>query len=885
MTGVVMHAFCLSALLLAAVEPPRIDLTVLDAESGKPLEKATVRVFNGVRPTPYVFTDAAGRTKIEYPHGGFLTLDVHTTRHIQQRVTLKEFNPLPSTMTLKLRRGTRTAGGLVVDEAGKPVANATVRFGAYLGQPVKSPGLTELVCDIDAVTDAAGRWSLKVLDQSPTDLRANARHSGFAYDHFNLRRLGSHEFLSGQATLLLRRGIEIYGAVRDEQKQPIVGASVVATKEHDLLGDLSPLVHTGADGGFRLRVNAGSNTLTVQAAGHSPVMRTFHFGEKPAEISMTMKPGRSVRGRVADEKGRPIAGVYVTATFEGTRSRSGLRLGDVTDADGGFLLRNAPADSFHVSAYQEGFTSSQAAVPASRDEVSLVIKPMGGKGPGGLVNSKSLMGGGARKRRKGEGVIGVVKTADGRPAVDGIVVLHRQKDDGYRWFRERRVVNEMSTVLWHTDESGSFNLPFQGLPFALGVSHSSGWAIWRPKDERKLREPPEIKLTPWATITGVFLLDGNPAPNHEIRYDVDRYSKDEWDTRSFQFQAIAKTDADGRFVLSKVPAKPGRISRYIPLSKLGQTTAFIAAVEPKAGEVLNVGTVRQRGRTVVGRLKLPKELQPREDDYDIGFVCVPLDAQAVSDRPPAPIPKELEGKSRKERTDWLFNWQATPEAAEYRKSYQRLRIDVEPNGRFRIDGAQADSLVLTIKLRDPRSTFHDRRDVLAEATKRFVVPAMSNGYDDAPLDLGELEVAATKATLTGKRVSDFAAKGLDGKSWRLAFEKGNVVLLDFWASWCGPCIEAFPEVAELHEELGPKGLVIVGLSVDDEAEDAAKVVTAEKCTWRQVHLGPKSPNLDALGVEAFPTYIVLDRMGKVRYRGNSVQDAGRAARSALANGF
>src|SRR5687768_1874890 len=95
-------------------------------------------------------------------------------------------------------------------------------------------------------------------------------------------------------------------------------------------------------------------------------------------------------------------------------------------------------------------------------------------------------------------------------------------------------------------------------------------------------------------------------------------------------------------------------------------------------------------------------------------------------------------------------------------------MDVEPDGRFRMDGAKADTFMMNVNLRAPSLNHNERGDVLAVAEKKFVVPPMSKGYEDEPLDLGEVEVVMSKATRVGEKLADFAAKSLDGKEWKLS---------------------------------------------------------------------------------------------------------------------
>ena len=879
---------CLAAILIVAADPPKqVQVLVTDADSNKPLENATIRIFNGVRPTPYAFTDAAGEATIDYPLSGDLTLDVHTTSHIQQRLSLLEMKPLPDRFEVKLRKGERTAGGLVVNEEGKPVANATVRFSAYLGQPeAPAPGVRELVCDIDAITDAQGRWRLRVLDASPRNLGVHVKHPAYAYIHFIQPPPGSHELLAGSAKSVLKRGVEVHGKVRDDQGKPIAGASVAAVYEERFLEDFSPIVHSSADGAFRLLLAPGRQMLTLQAPGHSPVYRLLASLEKPAEITVTMPPGRAIHGHVVDPTGQPIAGAHIDSSFQRMQTMSGLRLMTHSGADGSFELRDAPADAFRIVVSREGYLSGvEAVVSADRDDVALVLKP--GKTPlpealrrGGLVNAptKALPKNAARPT--GRELVGTVTRPDGGPAASALILRHTRKD-GNGWFDDHRIVNEHFAFNRCTDALGRFTLPTPGEPYALAVSHESGWALWQPTSDRNLKEPPEIKLTPWATIKGTFILDGKPAGNVTLRYYMDvQYQQDDY-RPPLRFEANAETDANGGFVMMRVPSKPGRLVRYMKLPNNGQTSVLIAAVSPKPGETLDFPATRQQGRTVVGRLKLPSALQ-REANYDLTFVCLPRDAEARSDRPLWPIPAELQNKPRREQVEWYRKWSGTPEAREYVRSHQRLRGTVESDGRFRFDGAKADTLMLDITLRAPTPDTHDRGDVLGVATKRFVVPPMPKGYDDQPLDLGEIDVVDPKAPRSGKKLPDFAAKELNGKSWKLSTGAGRVRLLDVWATWCGPCIESIPSLAALHEELAGKEFELVSMSVDDDPADAAALAKKEKCIWCQVHLGPKSPVLETLGVEAFPTFIVIDRNGVVVHRGNNADSAARAARAALA---
>jgi thiol-disulfide isomerase/thioredoxin len=98
--------------------------------------------------------------------------------------------------------------------------------------------------------------------------------------------------------------------------------------------------------------------------------------------------------------------------------------------------------------------------------------------------------------------------------------------------------------------------------------------------------------------------------------------------------------------------------------------------------------------------------------------------------------------------------------------------------------------------------------------------------------------------------------------------EGRVVLLDFWASWCGPCAESFPWMDEMHEKYGPKGLVIVGVNLDANREDADRFLQDHPNGFRQL-FDPQGALAESYGVDTMPTSILLDRNGKpvARHRG------------------
>jgi peroxiredoxin len=130
--------------------------------------------------------------------------------------------------------------------------------------------------------------------------------------------------------------------------------------------------------------------------------------------------------------------------------------------------------------------------------------------------------------------------------------------------------------------------------------------------------------------------------------------------------------------------------------------------------------------------------------------------------------------------------------------------------------------------------------------------------------LALLVTPLARAIEAGQVPPDFKLKTLSGQEISLSGLRGKVVILDFWASWCAPCKDEMPVLERLHKKYGSKGLVIVGISVDNELANAKKFIDGVKVTFPIVHDAKKSV-ADAYKPPRMPTSLVLDREGKVRF--------------------
>ena len=127
-----------------------------------------------------------------------------------------------------------------------------------------------------------------------------------------------------------------------------------------------------------------------------------------------------------------------------------------------------------------------------------------------------------------------------------------------------------------------------------------------------------------------------------------------------------------------------------------------------------------------------------------------------------------------------------------------------------------------------------------------------------------LSASYSQAGITEGKAPDFTLPSNLEQNLRLDEQAGNVVLINFWASWCAPCREEMPYLNALHEEYAELGLTVWGVNVDQKQKDADKAIRRLSVQF-PVLFDSENKIAELYNVDAMPTTVIVDRDGNIRY--------------------
>jgi RNA polymerase sigma factor (sigma-70 family) len=771
---------------------PSIEIRTVDQRTGKPLPGVELTVNADRKPSKRSTTDNVGRAAVAVPAPLPRLLSVVARKDGFAPITLWFPSPIvedeiPASYTLKMYPA-ETIGGVVQDEQGRPVAGVRVKPIVwtnsseirYLREDIEESGPVQ--------TDAEGRWQCAGM---PAGIDRSRVSIAFTHPDYERADWPTGQALEdvrrGKATVL-PRGLELAGRVVDPAGRPIPGAGIVRGEERG--GRDVPRAQTDADGRFRFaHIPAGETVLTVQATGFAPALEKVVVRPGLSPVEFRLAKGRTVHGRAVDAKGDPLAGA--TVNVDGWRGHRTLQWRMTTDNEGEFRWDDAPPDSFWFDAWHEGYLRiNWREVPPAGGELTIamvkLLKVRGtvvdaetrhairsftlvpGMENGGNVSTYWERGrarlvkrgqyeiafddmtrkDGRRLRveaegympavsrvirdeeddpvvnfvlHRGAGVSGIVHSPDGETLAGADVVLVVPSQPAFLANGLPPTGNDHRVV--KTGGDGRFAFPPQEPPYTIVVLHDRGFAERTTRDGQA-PPPADLTVRPWGRIEGTLRIGNRPGKGESLNLS---YYKQGDTPRVLPFwNGSATTDDSGRFAFERVMPGEVVISRMILIKQLvsssewGHSHGVELDVAPRTTARLTMGGT---GRPVIGRVTAPREVAgPVDWTYSRNWLnpkVTPLDA--VMSR--TGLKKGL------------------------RRPPGGCTVKLEADGSFRVEDVDPGTYLLSIAVNTPPRDPHRPgigNNLLATVQREVVVPAMSSGRSDEPMDLGVIQATAMK---------------------------------------------------------------------------------------------------------------------------------------------
>ncbi|UYQ94179.1 AhpC/TSA family protein [Chitinophaga horti] len=185
-------------------------------------------------------------------------------------------------------------------------------------------------------------------------------------------------------------------------------------------------------------------------------------------------------------------------------------------------------------------------------------------------------------------------------------------------------------------------------------------------------------------------------------------------------------------------------------------------------------------------------------------------------------------------------------------------------------GAARERALIEASISNPASvyllaTMNTKRDAQFALTQLDKLLAANPSFEEALLAKKEINarLAQERALAKGAVPPNIAYANPDGNVTTLASFKGKYVIVDFWASWCGPCRKSIPRLKELYGLYKDKGFEILSVSVDKDSNAWRRAMSEEQMPWSQVLSPDMNKTMSEFMIQGIPTMFLLDREGKI----------------------
>ena len=361
--------------------------------------------------------------------------------------------------------------------------------------------------------------------------------------------------------------------------------------------------------------------------------------------------------------------------------------------------------------------------------------------------------------------------------------------------------------------------------------------------------PGQVRLARWAKVSGKLVQSGRPMPNCSVMLTTIRLGGGDEPHVFINLQT--QTQPDGSFAFDRVPPGPCHVQGWLHFSAASPLTSSESVpLQLAPGQAVDV---RLGGSGIEVSGQLVAENQPSGFDYH--FAINDLVARQPGIDPPA----FLAGKGFDWHKGWTDALRNSPEGRTYLETLHTWFVKPEPDGRIRITGVPPGKYDFSVNLYG--STEGCLVHPIAQRVVHFFVKP-----GDTKLDLGKISIPSFTLPKVGDLASDFEFESPSGAKTSLAALRGNYVLVDFWATWCDPCLAKLDQIEHLREQFkGDKPLVVVGANLDAEIDRARDFLKKKPLPWYHAHLGDWSSTEvpRRFAISTVPAYVLIGPDGRI----------------------
>ncbi|MEM6689806.1 MAG: carboxypeptidase regulatory-like domain-containing protein, partial [Planctomycetota bacterium] len=845
---------------------------------------------------------------------------------------------IPRALIITMPQAT-TIGGLILDPNGNPIADASIEVrlaggGKSFSGNAHIEYLSSLGRDSNAIrSDDQGRWSLQAVPPGD-DVRVSLKvsHEGFIKDE----SWGGLQAANGVTTKQLREqtarivmpeGSVMTGRLVDMKGQPISGAVVSWSREKRWNGRAQ--VTTDSNGNYQLPpLKPGRLYLAFTASNHQPTLIDVQLSMASDELETILPPGRELKLKVVDVNDVPISDATVDVErWKDLNSFISGRQCDLfdacgiekTDDQGRTIWNSAPEEIVQLAIKKDGFSSEQAELVASDSEYTVQLyESLNLKGrivdanSGDPILDALLVPVSYYVRRPDDPIVQRTQIRQVAGEFDfkksywdeGIDIVLQFEAPGYRPQRigpfdktagtiEQDVQLQPASMLsgqvvdnsgapvananvsfstkdtslivndWtyrsdglstQTNQQGHFDLGATMSAPSVISTHEKGYA----EVTLELNEQPGIlKLEPWARVAGTLMRDNNPVIGERVYLRPIRMLGG--DNPHVQDSFSTVTDGEGRFLFERVPPVPSALSSYVSVwreTKLTSSRHVPLDLKPGETREVTLGT----GAVVRGRVQPSGDLASKLDmNYCLNYLL----KRAPGITPPEPIQRA--GFAWED--GWSFDYKNSQEGRGFLSTLTYHFVKFQSDGSFEIHGVDPGDYEFAISIYEPPE------GCLIDPVGLEVV-SVSVGPND--IDMRDINVDVQLGPKVGDTFPNFRFETRrEGQTGAISDFRGRFLLIDFWATWCAPCVKQIPNLRSTVQRWNEDQVTVLSVSLDEDLDHARKFILERNMSWPQAMMAGRDGPIvrQQLGISSVPIHYVLDEEGRVLHRAFNLDEA------------